>query len=85
MANTYVIQSVSYPTNAPNADVLVTAVGTVNGVPVTVTCWFSQYIAHAGSVISAENYIISLMLIAYNQTLSAVPPNAPAGGTTIVQ
>lgn len=82
MAHTYVIQNVAYPPNAVG-DSLVTITGTVDGVAVTASCWFSVYISHAASAITAQNFIISLMLAAFNQFQTAVPQNAPPAGFTV--
>jgi len=84
MAHTYVIQSIVYPNNgAPDPTVLIQ--GTVDGVQVTASCWYSVYLSHATSAIAAQSYILSLMLAAYNLLQTAVPPNAPAAGFTVTQ
>lgn len=81
--HTYVIQSLTV--GAANGDPQVTIVGTVDGVQVTVQCWYSVYIQHAANAISAQNFIIGLMLQAWNA--QAVPPltNAPPAGFTVTQ
>lgn len=84
MANTYVIGKTTFPSNQ-GGDPIVTIEGSVNGVPLAVQCWLSVYTAHAASVISTQNFIISLLLAAYNALAVAVPTNAPPVGTTIVQ
>jgi hypothetical protein len=82
MAHTYVFGLIQYPTNAVG-DPFINVSGTVDGTPVTTGCWYSDYISHAASAISAQNFIIGLLLAAYNKTIISTPPNAPISGLTV--
>ena len=85
MAHTYVFQKITYPqnfTNPTSNEGQVQVVGTVDGIPVIAYCWYTDYLAHAGSVISAQTFLANVMLAAVPGQ-SAVPQNAPPPGTTI--
>ncbi|HZS43349.1 MAG TPA: hypothetical protein VFA52_04000 [Candidatus Paceibacterota bacterium] len=72
--HTYVVSSASYvPLNDPNADPLVTIVGTVDGVDVTVQIWLSaiKQAAQSGGMAAVKNLIAPIML---NQALINNPP-----------
>lgn len=83
MPHTYVIQSVLQQPGPSAGDPMVIITGTVDGTPVQASCWSSIYLSNAASAISAQNFIISLMLAAWTALQSSTPLNAPAARLTI--
>jgi hypothetical protein len=72
MAHTYVVTSNSYIPGVPGPDPMVTIVGTVDGIPVTVTLWKSAYDqARAISIAALEAVVAPLMLA---QSIINSPP-----------
>jgi hypothetical protein len=72
MANTYVVSSASYIAgSAP--DPLVTIIGSVNGIAVTVTVWLSALVQAntAGGLTAVKNLIAPIML---SQSAQNAPP-----------
>ena len=84
MAHTYVFQAPVVSSSA-GGDPLVTFLGTVDGVTVTATAWYSVYIQNAASAVSARNFIVGLLLAAWTAQQSPVVTNAPATGSTVTQ
>lgn len=82
MAHTFVIQKVSYLT-AGGTDPQVVMTGTVDGIQVSATCWFSIYTANAASALSAQNFVIAQLLAAWTALQPTTPPNAPVAGFTV--
>jgi hypothetical protein len=75
MSNTYVVTSNSYIPGVPGPDPLVTIVGTVDGIPVTIQIWKSAYDqARAISLAALEALVAPIMLA---QSIQNQPP-APA-------
>jgi hypothetical protein len=72
MSHVYVVSSSTYIPGP--ADPLVTVVGTVDGVAVTVTCWLSvlRQANQSGGIAAVKNFIASIMLAAL-----PAPPVAP--------
>ena len=82
MSHVYVVTSDSYVPGP--ADPLVTIVGSVDGIPVTVTMWKSAFDQHrAISLASLEAVVAQLMLAAANVIAppAAVPPVNMITGT----
>lgn len=78
MANSYVVTSATYIAGSAT-DPLVTIVGTVNSVAVTVTCWLSALTQAntAGGLTAVKNLVSPIMLSAYNLIIAAATPTAP--------
>jgi len=81
MANTYVVTSASYTVGIPGPDPLVTVVGTVNSIPVTITLWLSaiQQAEAAGGLTAVKNLVAPIMLA---QSIINSPP-APTAPTQL--
>lgn len=79
MANIYVVTSASYIPGP--ADPQVTVIGTVNGIPVTVTFWLSALAAAntAGGLTAVKNLVAPVMLA---QSVIVSPP-APVAPTQL--
>jgi hypothetical protein len=73
MAHVYVVTSSTYVLGVPGPDPLVTVVGSVDGIPVTVQVWLSALAAALaqGGVAAVKNYIAPIMLA---QSVSNSPP-----------
>jgi hypothetical protein len=71
MPHTYVVTSATYVPGP--ADPQVTVIGTVDGIPVTVTLWLSAVVAAntAGGITAVKNLVAPLMLA---QALIVSPP-----------
>lgn len=76
MSNSYVITGLSYSANT--SDPMVTITGTVNGVLVSVSCWYSVLQPKMASAILFEDFVGPLLLAAYNalQTTTLSPPSS---------
>lgn len=78
MANAYVVTSATYiPGSAP--DPVVTIVGSVNGVPVTVQMWLSSITqANTSGGITAVKNLVSPAMLAQANLNTPPAPQAPA-------
>ncbi len=78
MSHVYVITSDSYIPGVPGPDPLVTVVGTVDGIDVTITVWLSavQLAFQSGGGLAVKNLIAPLML-AQSIINSPPPPVTP--------
>jgi hypothetical protein len=79
MANSYTNIAIAVGLSVNGAEPWVTISAQVNGTAVVTGAWYSVYQAHAGSVITFENFVQPLLLQAYN---NIVPPTATAPPTT---
>lgn len=78
MAHTYIVTSATYIPGVPGPDPLVTVVGSVDGVSVTVTVWLSalQAANQAGGLPAVKNLVAPIMLA--QAALNSPPaPQAP--------
>lgn len=77
MAHTYVVTSDSYIPGVPGPDPLVTVIGTVDDIPVTVTLWLSavQQAFQSGGGPAVKNLIAPIMLA---QSIVNSPPSPVA-------
>lgn len=84
MAHTYVVSSAQYVAGVPGPDPLVTIVGSVDGIAVTVTIWLSALAATntAGGLTAVKNLVAPLMLaqsIANSPPALVAPTQLPTG------
>lgn len=77
MSHTYVVTSNSYIPLPPPADPLVTIVGSVDGIPVTVTLWLSAYNAALSVGLAALEALVAPIMLAQSIIVSPPPPVAP--------
>lgn len=84
MAHTYVVSSAQYVAGVPGPDPLVTIVGSVDGIAVTVTIWLSALAAAntAGGLTAVKNVVAPLMLaqsVANSPPALVAPTQLPTG------
>lgn len=87
MAHTYVVTSNSYTPGVPGPDPLVTLIGTVDGIPVTVQIWKSAYDqARLVSLAALEALVAPIMLAQsiQNQPPAPVAPVNQITGTFVL-
>ena len=73
MANNYVVTSATYVTGVPGSDPIVTIIGSVNTIPVTVTIWLSAITqANTSGGIAAVKTLVSSIMLA--QSVINQPP-----------
>lgn len=84
MAHTYIVSSAQYVAGVPGPDPLVTIVGSVDGIAVTVQVWLSALAAAntAGGLTAVKNFVAPLMLaqsIANSPPALVAPTQLPTG------
>ena len=78
MANNYVVTSATYVTGVPGPDPLVTIIGSVNTIPVTVTFWLSAITqANTSGGLAAVKNLVSPIMLAQSVINQPPAPVAP--------
>jgi hypothetical protein len=82
MAHTYVVTSNSYTPGVPGPDPLVTIIGTVDGIAVTVQVWKSAYDAARLISLAALEALVAPIMLAQAQINQPPAPSVPVNQIT---